>query len=410
MTVILRPLPSVETFHILVGTTVRKPPDVLGAYLESLTRQELPDRVEVSYCFVDDNTDERSSLLLKVFAEKHKGTILSPETPREGYDDQHPVTHQWSQAAMGRVGHLKNRIIQFGLEHRFDGVWFCDADILCDPGTLRSLWSLDVPIACAVYWTHWHNPAVVQGKLHAAPQVWLQHPYQLDGRGMEAAEFRKQLVDREVTEVWGQGACTLVRRDVFEKGVSFSYIDGVPTDGMMGGEDRHFCLRAEALHIPMKADPWPDIFHVYHPQDRQKITQMLARLNRDRPSQVTLGALVSLRLEALEPVPVGPGQAMHLPPQYVRGVFGQVPMLPEVQEQVAHMNRGDSVILGVHFPSHHPSTWLRGQRRLVRVTLLDTKPFGFPPVLEQEMLQGTSSHADQTTFTPEQHRAMELVA
>jgi len=406
MTVVLRPLPSVEQHKILIGTTVRKPPDILGAYLESLAWQVLPKNVTVSYCFVDDNTDPRSSLLLKTFVEKRGGTILSPETTSGGYDDQHPVTHQWTQEAMGRVGHLKNRIIQYALEHAYDAIWFCDADLICDKTTLKSLWSLDKPIVCAVYWTHWHNPATQQGVLHAAPQVWLQHPYQLEGRGYEPAEFREKLVNRQAIEVWGQGACTLVKREVLEKGVSFAYVEGVPTIGMMGGEDRHFCIRAESLHVPMTADAWPDIAHLYHPQDRAKIPALLTRLGSDRPSQVNLGDWVSLKLEALEPLPTGPGQAMHLPPQHIRGVLGHLHMLPELEEQVCHMTIGQTVTIGVHFPIHHPANWLRGQRRLVRVTLVDSKPFGFAPVVEQEMLKGRVSFADQTTLSPQQHLAL----
>src|SRR6185436_17038531 len=104
----------------------------------------------------------------------------------------------------------------------------------------------------------------------AGPQVWLRHPYQLDGRGLDVAKFRRKLVNREVTRVWGQGACSLIRMPVLHAGIDFTHIPNEPAiqQGMMVWEDRHFCIRAERGHIDMWADPWADIFHIYHqPED-----------------------------------------------------------------------------------------------------------------------------------------------
>lgn len=394
--------------RLLIGTTVRKALPIVEAYLTTLAWQEVPNGIDREYCFVLDTDDAAVIARLEAFVLEHGGTILRPGVGEQDTNDQHPVTHQWTGSGMARVGRNKNLIIDRAKQLNADAIWFVDADLLLDKTTLASLWSQNAPIACAVYWTHWHNPGKVSHAIHAAPQVWLVHPYQLEGRGLEGGEFREKLISRHRVQVWGQGACTLMRRAAIEKGVNFSYVPGASTEGMMAGEDRHFCLRAESLHLPMYADAWPDIFHVYHPEDVEQIPAMLERLGAIHPEQARVGDDVALILEALEPVPTSPTQGMMIPPTYWRGRLGSGQMLPELEERVGSMRRGDSSILGVHFPVHHPAAFLRGQRRLVRVTLVDCKPHGYAPVVEDELLEGVATGvvADQTTLSRPQQAAM----
>lgn len=403
MSLILYPTPPNRMARILVGTCIKKPLPVVRAYLQALQWQDRPPNTELSFAFVDDSGDPGVHDLLA----SANATLLAPDQDSAPYDDTGPVTHQWSPAAMARVGRMKNRLLQKAVTEKYDAIWLVDADLICDTTTFRSLWTLNVPIACAVYWTYWNNPAAMRGQLHAAPQVWLQHPYGLEGRGMDQAEFRARLVTRQRTEVWGQGACTLIRTPVIEKGVNFDYVPGVPLEGMMAGEDRHFCLRAESLHIPMFADPWPDLFHIYHPTDQQRIPEMLARLGEEHPTRPEFGDQVSLLLEAIEPVLVGPNQMAQVPPQHVRGRIGGLAMLPELENQIVQMDRGETAIVGVHFPAHHPMPYLRTQRRLIRVTLIDVKRMGYAPVVEDELLQGILGMADRTTLTEAQQVAMQ---
>lgn len=408
MSLILKPTPLAKTTRITVGTSIRKRPEVVQAYLRSLAWQDPPPQTELDFCFVLDTEDEATIGLLEAFVSERGGTLLRPPVGPQDTDDQNPVTHQWSPSGMERVGQNKNWIFRHAVERGSDAVWLVDADLILDRTTLFSLISTRAPIACAVYWTHWHNPTNGPTGLCAAPQVWLQHPYGLEGRGMDAAEFRRALVDRQRTQVWGQGACTLIQRSVLEKGVSFHYVPGVVREGMMAGEDRHFCIRATAAHIPMVADPWPDIFHVYHPGDVEEIPFWVEDLGRVHPEQAELGDLVSLILEPIEPLLTAPGQAVNLGPSFVRGRLGAIPMLPELEERVYELPRGETAIVGVHFPIHHPASYLRGQRRLVRVTMVDCKPYGFAPVVEKELLQGTRSArvVDRTTVTADQQQAM----
>jgi hypothetical protein len=220
------------------------------------------------------------------------------------------------------------------------------------------------------------------------------------------AEFRSALLSKELTQVWGQGACTLIQRSVLETGVNFLPVPGVPLTGLMAGEDRHFCIAAESKHIPMWADPWPDIFHIYHlPDDLKKAEMMAQRLGATHHAYARVGDAVSLILEAMEGVPQPSGPPIAIAPQHVRGRLGRMALVPELEEAVQEIGRGESKIVPVHFPVHYPLPQFRGLRRLIRVTVVDVKPWGYPPIVEEELYFNprSSGYLDATHLTPEQH-------
>jgi hypothetical protein len=197
----------------------------------------------------------------------------------------------------------------------------------------------------------------------------------------------------------------LISRKVLEAGISFEYLPDVPLTGLMAGEDRHFCLRAERAHIEAVADPFCDIFHIYHaPEDVERIPEMVARLGAPHPVRARLGDLVSLKLRPLEPLQVGPGRYQHYQSQPARGRLGQLALAPEIEEAIYTMDRGSKQIVRCHFPISHPLPPLRGRTRLIEVSLIDCKKFGLPPVLEDDLLVGTKSKrvTDPTTLTEDQ--------
>lgn len=398
MTLILQPTPDVRRLRCVVGTAIRKPVDILAGYLASLAQQRPVPGLDLTYHFILDHADPDAAALVHAFVDKWGGIVENGDEVVEGQDfnDQHPTTHQWAPTAMARVGRLKNRILARARETHADAVWFVDADLILDPGTLRSLWYSEAPIACAVYWTRWQNtPHAV-----AAPQVWLRHPYVLMGQGYaDEGAFRAQLLSRQLTRVWGQGACTLLRRAVLDKGVDFSYVPGVSTEGMMAGEDRHFCLRADAAHLSQVADPWPHIFHVYHPEDRAKIAEWLERVST---LHVGPPAWLNLHLRLLEPVPTGPGQLSQMPPAMARVRVGCGQLLPDLERQALEHLDGEPFIAEVRYPLHHPVPLLRGQKRLVEVTVVDWKVDRGMPVIEDEIVDGL----DPVVYTPAQMEAV----
>lgn len=399
----LQLMPHARRDLVLVGTSLRKPASILQHYLNALAWQERPPTVDVAYCFIDDGLEPDARAMVEAFVTQFGGVILPPAVPPTPGDfaDNHAVTHQWFNSAMVRVGANKDAVIKFAVDNRADAVWFVDSDLICDPTTLASLWSIPEPIVCGVYWTRWQKQQEGAHPVHAGPQVWLTHPYGLAGNGMEEWEFRKKLVDRQIVPVYGQGACTLIRRDALLKGVCFAPVPDNTGPGFMQGEDRHFCIRAERLHLRMAADGWPDIFHIYHrPDDELLAPEMAAKLGTPHPAKPRSSMdLVSLTLSALEGLAT-PRGFEKFPEQRVRGRLGALKLHPEIEGAIMQMSRGESRIVPVHFPLSWPLPPYRGQRRLIRVTLHDTKPYGFPPVIDREILKDGTGWVDTTSCTP----------
>jgi hypothetical protein len=361
--------------------------------------------VDAIYCFTDDGLEPDALDLVKQFVERYGGVILGPAMPPTpgDFSDSHPTTHIWADSAMRRVGANKDQILQFAMANRADAVWLVDADLICDTTTFQSLWSIPDPIVCGVYWTRWSKQIEGAHPVHAGPQVWLTHPYGLAGHGMEEWEFRRKLIDRQAVQVFGQGACTLIRRDALLKGACFAPLPDNTGPGFMQGEDRHFCIRAERLHLRMTADAWIDAFHIYHrPEDEQIAPAMAARLGTPHPDQPRSSMdLVSLTLQALEGIPTAQG-FQRFPEQRVRGRLGALKLHPELEAAVMQLRRGESRIVPVHFPLSWPLPPYRGQRRLIRVTLHDTKPYQVAPVIDREVLtDGAAGWLDTTQCTPE---------
>ena len=405
----LEPLPAEKTVKILVGSVVRKPPEVVSAWLKTLLWQQTRTRCAIDFSFVfnfasEDSFTNDSRRVLEGFkveaeAKGHKVAWTDADCPSGDYGEG-TKTRAWTPQAWHRIGVLKNDIIQYALKEGYDFLWFVDADVLCDPFTLQSLLdSADVerflldstyyrgPIVSGVYWTFWSKRHADDTEIqHAGPQVWLRHPYHLDGRGYTVQSFRAALVGRQRLRVWGLGACTLIPRHALAKGCHFGSVGTLPPGGMSDGEDRHFCYRADALHIELIADAWPDIYHAYWQDEYEAIPQALERLERVQLGHPSLGDSISIRLENLE---VNTSADV----QFRRGRLGQLSLPPEIEEQLYSMSPGDSALVKVFFPVHYPRKELANKSFVLRVTLYDTRPFALPPTINQELLLGAASKA-----------------
>lgn len=407
---VVEPLPNVKTHKILTVSVVRKPPAVVEALCKTLQWQRFRSPVQHDILLIPNfspkDSFHQASVDIIMGAE---GIAHWDNQPNPGDDyGEGARTRQWTDTAWHRVGAIKDKALNFARQQGYDYVWLCDADVLCDPTTLQGLLDADAPIVSGVYWTFWtkrqDGDAVIQ---HCGPQVWLRHPYFLDGRGWTEAEFRRALIDRQRVQVWGLGACTLIRKDALAKGVSFAKVGELPPGPMSDGEDRHFCHRATVLHLPMYADAWPDIWHAYHPDEYNEIKKRLLFLNSRPIEQPGFGDLVSVQLTPLEPVWTSRGW-IHVEPQYVRGRMGSLPVLPEIEEEIAGMTVGDKSLVSVHFPVSHEMDSLRGQKRIVQVELLGAKTFAYAPTIEEELFVGKRSgrFVDATQHPPEQVQEM----
>ena len=107
----------------------------------------------------------------------------------------------------------------------------------------------------------------------------------------------------------------------------------------------------------------------------------------------------------MEPVQT-PAGFQYPPTQYVRGrlggAIGGKTLYPELEAAVLEMTRGETRIVPTHFSLSYPFPPYRGQRRLIRVTLIDHKPHGFAPVVEDEILTTPGgAYVQATNCSPE---------
>lgn len=327
--------------RILAGTICRVDPETLEAHLELLKGQQVDDDVEIDYFYIDDNTDPLSTKLLQ----EHVECVPAGPRPLDADYQVTEQTHLWKVATFDFLAKEKQRILDKAVEGHYDAVWLCDADLLCDPGTLQSLVDSDQDIVSAVFWTKWQQEAP------ALPQVWLQHPYELHGRGYTQYEFLSALSERQLVPVYGLGACTLVRTEVLDRVRFFPRLSGLPDGGMWQGEDRSFCIRAERSHVRMCADGWSDVWHCYRPSDRAALGGISTALSDVQFSSTpACGDLVSIGIRPLEE----PGLGQHQ--EILRGRLGQMKLLPEIEAALLTMEPRESQIVEATFPQWLPET------------------------------------------------------
>lgn len=256
---------------ILIASPVRQTAAVLREFLQSLESLERTT-VKTDYLFVDDNEEEAASNMLREFALQHEGKLMDANVDEadanqgKGIYNKDEGGHYWRDEQIWRVAGLKNRILAYACDQQYDAVFLIDSDLVLHPRTLEQLASGGKEIVSNIFWTRW------QPGTREMPQVWLQDEYALfrkRGKPVTGAEvedestqtdtFLRQLRTPGCYEVGGLGACTLIRRNVLEAGVSYDQIPNVS----FWGEDRHFCIRAQALGFRLYVDTHFPAYHIY---------------------------------------------------------------------------------------------------------------------------------------------------
>lgn len=364
--------------RILAGAVVNQSPDVFRAYCQALRWQVGKFQVDLSFILdasMDDARCEELRAIAKEFGAVVDESGPKPEAAKYSVDS---ATHNWTVPTFYFLAEEKQRLIDHAKANGYDAILLVDSDLLCSPDTLSSLWHTQKEVVSGVFWTKWtpDSPPL--------PQVWLSHPYELQGRGIEAHEFLGMLANRKLVQVNGLGACTLIRASAFDKVGYWPLIDGLPQHGMWQGEDRHFCVRAARNRVELWADAFPDIWHCYRPEDREVLTPNLWELEhrtKDAPGHRTqrpeTGDLVSFTVEPLEERQL-PGYTHH-----ERGRLGAIRMLPQIEKELQEMRAGDERIINLRYPRWWGIPEYRGQNKLVRLKLLHVKPFTEHPTLSE---------------------------
>jgi hypothetical protein len=342
--------------RILCASVSNAPIEILRPHLDSILAQDLPKRVTLALAYISDGLGPETEKMLHEAGARVAAASPKPANALYGVSEE---THSWNTPTFDWLGAEKERLLELAKEERFDAILYVDSDLVLGPETVASLVHASKDIVSANFWTSW-SPGTPP-----LPQVWLRHPYELSGKGVTQEEFLRSLDHRQLVPVGGLGALTLIRERVFDK-VSWAKVLGLPTDGMWQGEDRSFCINATRNHVELWADAWPDVFHVYRPSHLTLVEGWAARLP-ERPETPKLGDLVSFALEAIEE------RELHGRREHIRGRLGAIRVLPEIEDALGSMKRGESRVVKVAFPVWWKVESYRAASRNVLVRLLDVK-------------------------------------
>lgn len=253
--------------RVLIGSPVQQSPDILQAFLTSLTELEQMSYT-VGYLFIDDNVEEASRQWLRQFQSEHNRTVIYSENQNAADYQKDEITHYWPEEAIWKVARMKDAILDYALQHRYDYVLLIDSDLILHPRTLDQLVSVNKDIVSNIFWTKWQPDTIEM------PQVWLSDQYTLyrkdrketltdDESAKRTWAFLAQLRVPGTYEVGGLGACTLISRRAVKAGVRFTEIPNLS----FWGEDRHFCIRASAMGFGLYVDTHYPAYHLYRMSD-----------------------------------------------------------------------------------------------------------------------------------------------
>lgn len=169
-----------------------------------------------------------------------------------------PGGARWEVSKIERVASVRQVFMDRGIA--YDALLMVDSDVILGPGTLLRMWEVDAPVVYGVYWTHadWGGPVADY------PQVWDINPY---GWTKECADELRAPGVNEV-EVFGGGACTLIRGDGFSSHYHPLLLSISPYRNMWAGEDRTYCLGLECRGIKQVAVTGLPIHHCYDIADQ----------------------------------------------------------------------------------------------------------------------------------------------
>ncbi|MDR2525429.1 MAG: glycosyltransferase family 2 protein [Oscillospiraceae bacterium] len=249
--------------HILIGSSVCKPPRILAKFLESMAKLETTHEA-LDFYFIDDNQTPESSALLQAFRHETAGVTVAAAPLRDEQYVTSEFSHNWTHSLIARVSMLKNLLIDQAKEGGYDYLFLIDADTLIAPGLLHHLVGVGKEIVSEINWAAWRP------NTRPMPNCWLFDNYEMAPTNVSKTQretmqeaFLSQLQKPGLYEVGGLAACTLVSAAAIRKGASFTRIKNVS----FWGEDRWFCVRAAALGIDLFIDTHYPGIHLYREAD-----------------------------------------------------------------------------------------------------------------------------------------------
>ncbi len=230
---------------ILLTAPLKQEADIFNAYQAALDRLALPEGAVMDRFYV---VNDCPSIIPEIRGE-YEICDTGDETIR--FAD----THNWTGENMAKMSRLRNLTVERMLAGGYDYWFSVDSDVILHPQTLLTLLNADKDIISEIYWTQGWCNAWTHDQYSPAPAEW-----------REPGTYRCGMT----------GACTLVKRRVFEAGVDYTPIPNIRE--ALRGEDRHFSVRAACAGFELWVDThWPAT-HLYtrtmFEEYMQKITEV----------------------------------------------------------------------------------------------------------------------------------------
>lgn len=227
--------------RILITAPLRQQRKIFKEHQDALDRLAIPDGVTVDRYYVVNDCPR----IISDLRDCTYDVINTGDTYLKSAEG-----HTWTMENVTKMSMLRDITIARMLQGGYDYWFSVDTDVVMDTQTLRWLLKADKDIVSEVFWSKtgdvlWCN-------------AWMYDTYDTDGQ----------------LDVWKHpglyrvgmtGACTLVKRRVFESGVRYEQIPNVRK--AFYGEDRHFCVRAACAGFECWLDTHVPATHLYNEHD-----------------------------------------------------------------------------------------------------------------------------------------------
>jgi len=235
---------------ILITAPVRQNTEIFKEYLKSLQNLEKPDNTQVDRFFILHNSPE---LIPLIKAHPEPCQYAEYYTDSEYKSDGN--RHIWTTKLVGEIIQMKNAIAKYALDNGYDYIFFVDTDLILHPKTLVQLLSTGKEIVAEIFWTKWDKDG------NPLPNCWMYDSYD----GFSSNHIAQWQIPGTY-QVGQTGACILLHRSVFERGVCYDDIYNLGFDG----EDRFFCVRAAVAGFKIWIDTHYPAIHLYRQEEYEK--------------------------------------------------------------------------------------------------------------------------------------------
>jgi hypothetical protein len=229
--------------RILIAAPIRQDPEVLKQYIESIYRQE-QDNFTVDRYFILHNCFDS----LKEYFPKDC-TLLEYNDNTECVKNDY--THNWRLDNFKAIVKMKNEIVAYALNEKYDYIFWVDSDLILNPITLKHLFNVlegsEEKVCSEVFWTEWNK---------GYPETLGSNAWDYDAYGGDQKRYKEP----GVYQVGGTGACILVNTSVYGYNVNYSPIYNV---SFTEWEDRAFCVRLATMNIKIFMDTHYPATHLY---------------------------------------------------------------------------------------------------------------------------------------------------